>query len=189
MKTFVNILTGLVISLTIISCNNSSETKKDTDTKNTSSNQVEIVVNALYTKNDKLDLFYLKSGDKDMKGDQVISELVVGQPVLQEITFKLPKNIKPVKLLLALSKNKSQGSISIKNIKIINGDQSEEFDINGGSLQDYLAIFDGKTLQFDESNYDYKLSEDAGNYNPMFISTPQLEAEMKKIFSKKPEQK
>ena len=155
---------SIILLLSLGACKN-TENKEEVATKDNFS----IIIEGVFTKNDKLQIFYLVDG-KDWSDESSISQAIYGSNEMQKIELDLPKEIIPKNLRVDLGFNPTQSNVTIKNISIKY--KKEIIDGDFGNFTDYF--FPNQFVSWDPNYFGYKLSVVDGNYDPFFMGNDLL---------------
>lgn len=135
-----------------------------------------IVIEGVFTKNDKLQVFYLVEG-KDWSDENSISQPIYASNEMQKIELDLPKEIIPNNLRVDLGSNPTQSNVTIKNISIKYKNETINGDL--GIFTDYF--YPNQFVSWDPNYFGYKLSAIDGNYDPFFMGNDLLIDSLKSL--------
>ncbi|WP_338841661.1 hypothetical protein [Flavobacterium ginsenosidimutans] len=162
------IISVLICGLLFSSC---KEEKVVKEKKNFS-----VIIEGVFEKNDKLQVFYLISGDV-WKDDNSVSIPVYASKEMQKIVVDFPEKVVPENIRVDLGFNPTQTNVTIKNIsvkyksKIINGD-----------LEKYTKYFyPNEFVTWDPSYFGYKLNVINDKYDPFLMGNDELAIQLVKI--------
>ncbi|MDR3273305.1 MAG: hypothetical protein LBT29_07480 [Flavobacteriaceae bacterium] len=171
------IILGLIALTLLLTCQKESQTKENTTSKTPN---FKVILEGVFTKNDRFQLFYASNSETFDENRSIIIP-IYGEPILQQIVFDVPKNIKPTKIRLDFGENKAQGEISIKNISFFYKNDS----INGdfGSFSEYFDPSASVVYNAQKLIYELPVNE---VYDPLIEGNSKLEDALKKLYNKKP---
>lgn len=107
----------LVFSLTFYSCG--EREKKEQIVEETKIDKLTVIINALYEKDDIIDVYYKKEG---YFVDKPVQVKLSGSSLPQQITIELPEGEIVENLSINLSSNKEQGKIAISSVIVKNNE-------------------------------------------------------------------
>ena len=122
----------LSISLMIFSCGK----EKKQEAEQTIKSDFVVYLDAIYEENDSTYLNIYDSKGYDMLSSKVYTN-VKGSPLIQRVTYKIPKGLEFSNICFSLSTNKEQKTIQIKGISIQNNGKT----IIGGEGQKTDGFF------------------------------------------------
>lgn len=164
-------ISGIILLLSLVACKN-TENKEEVAVKDNFS----VVFEGVFTKNDKIQIFYLVDG-ADWSDESSVSQNIYASNEMQKIELDLPKEVIPSNLRVDLGFNPTQSNVTIKNISvkykndIINGDL--------GVFSDYF--FPNQYVSWDPNYFGYKLTVIDGNYDPFLMGNDLLIDSLKSL--------
>ena len=138
-------------------------------TQNNVLEAMEVVVTAKVPKDDVFQFFYWERTEPKFQIKKSIRTVVKGISDYQEIHFKLPKVVDLIRLRLDIGENANQGTVSIKQIKFIKGDEELIFD-----AKEFGKLFSPNAYIVKKGNSEYDGKAKTINsrfiYDPYFVS-------------------
>lgn len=165
----------LVIATLFFSCGKEKQADQQEDTssvENVESNSYVVLLDAIYEKNDTVQLFVYDENDYEVANSR-IKKAIIGSTEPQTIQFDLPNGYTPFNLGIGFSLNAEQATFTLKGITIKNG---EDLVYKPEDYLKYYANNDGMVLDIPTSVH--KLIHDK-IYPPSFIGN----LEMKSVLS------
>lgn len=174
MKTKLKII-SIILLMSLGACKN-VENKEELFIKD----NVSIVVEGVFTKNDKLQFFYLVEG-KEWNEENSVSQNIYASNEMQKIELDIPKEVIPINLRVDIGFNSTQSMATIKNISVKYKNET----INGdfGNFTDYF--YPNEFISWDENYFGYKLNVVNGKYDPFFLGNDLLIDTLKSILEVK----
>lgn len=108
----------LVFFLLLTSCNENSKTGVQHRIISDKSTVFKVTISAVIKKIDDFSLYYTTDGSINFQKIPAIWIGVKGSNSEQEITFSLPKNVKPTQLRIDMGRNPKQAEIILKWVKL-----------------------------------------------------------------------
>ncbi len=176
MKKPISILIVSLFILTNTSCN--KEKVNDSTLGNSKDEVVELTVEFISPVNDKFLLFYTVNPDAVLTDKYALKNYTYGSPEMQKTVFKFPPGALPYKIRLDVGENQSVESLIIKNIsikyknKVIDGDY--------GNFMKYWGS--NESIKFNEETLRFDIIQINGIKDPLFISNPDLDRELKNLY-------
>lgn len=164
-------IASILLLLSFGACKN-IENKEEIPVKDNFS----IVIEGVFTKNDKLQIFYLVDG-QDWSDESSVSQAIYASNEMQKIELDLPKEVIPTNLRVDLGFNPTQANVTIKNISVKY--KNEIIDGDLGGFSDYF--FPNQFVSWDPNYFGYKLSVIDGNYDPFFMGNDLLIDSLKSL--------
>ncbi|MCG2610370.1 hypothetical protein LZZ90_02470 [Flavobacterium sp. SM15] len=166
------IVAGLFILSLFSSCKNGENTEAE------GKDNVSIVIETVFAKNDYLQIYYLVKGSEWSDANSV-SKPIYASNEMQTVDFELPKGIIPENLRIDLGTNPTQNNVTIKNITV----KYKSHVVNGdfGNYSKYFApnIF----VTWDPEYVGHKLIKVDNQYDPFIIGNDLLVSKLKKFKS------
>lgn len=139
-------------------------------------NNFSVIIEGVFTKNDKIQVFYLLDGD-DWKDINSVSQPVYASNNMQKIVLNFPDKVVPENIRVDLGFNPTQANVTIKNIsikyksKVINGD-----------FEKYTKYFyPNEFVTWDPNYFGYKLNVINDKYDPFLMGNDDLAIKLVKI--------
>lgn len=162
-------------SISLVSCKNEKTTENDAPKEDKSFN---VIMNAVVQKDDNFQIYYNEDGSDNYPADKYVDVAVKGNPVSQEITFKLPEDALPSSLRFDMGSNKEQGEVKILDFKMKYLDKQFE-------AKDTLFIYyfgNNNQIEYIRDKAIAKPKPIPNEiYDPIFTATESLKAEIKKM--------
>lgn len=154
------LLGALILFFTLNSCKNDVVKEEQTSSKDNFS----VVIEGVFEKNDKLQVFYLLDG-KEWSEENSVSQAIYASKDMQKIELDFPKNVKIKNVRVDLGFNPTQSYVTIKNISVKYKDE-----IIDGDLEGYILYFTpNEFVTWDPNYFGYKLSTLNDNYDPFMM--------------------
>lgn len=120
---------------------------------------------------DTITLFYLVSGQNSISKENSVSVDVKGADYLQNLKFKLNKDVLPTRLILKLGSKEKTQRIEFDKLTLT---------YNGNSIiiekEKFFSYFNpNKFIDYNQNNFTATVSIKNGDYNPFFVSRKLLE--------------
>jgi hypothetical protein len=164
------ISTCVFIALLLSSCGKKEENiarKKDVFT---------VTIEAVFAKNDKLQIFYLPEGG-EWKDENSVFRPVYASNDMQKIVINFPDKVFPENIRVDLGYNTTQQNVTIKNISIRHNSK-----VIDGDFEAYKKYFYGNEFVTWDANYfGYKLSQVNNQYDPFLMGNNELMDELQRL--------
>lgn len=151
----------LLLFFILISCKNDVvKEEQNTSIKDNFS----VVIEGVFEKNDKLQVFYLIDG-QEWSEENSVAQAIYASKDMQKIELDFPKNIKLKNVRVDLGFNPTQSYVTIKNISLKYKDE-----IIDGDLEGYILYFTpNEYVVWDPNYFGYKLNTIDGKYDPFML--------------------
>lgn len=169
----------LIICVTINSCKDSrKKAAATTSTVETQKEQTQIIKDqfemnftAIYENNDKVTLFFLEEGQKNITVKNSVSVDVFGSSEPQKLNFRIKENTIPHKLFLRFGEDNEAQKITIVKTELLYAEdtiviEKEKF---------YQFFNPNQYINYDRKNFVAIAKPVNGTYKPRFISRKVLE--------------
>ena len=150
------IITTLLISGTLscflLSCNDKKErTKENNKTEVLKSNNLEVIIDAKFKKNDLIRLYYMEENDKEFSIQKSITKNVYADDSFQIYDFVIPTSVKIKDIQIQLTELRQEEAV-IKNITFKRGENKID-----GSDGAYLKYFiSNESINYNQDDYTFK---------------------------------
>jgi hypothetical protein len=169
MKTKV-ILASLFLALSFNSCKEGETAQKSFK------DNFSVIIDGIFTKNDKLQVYYLIKG-KTWNEDNSVLRPIYGSNDMQQVEIDLPKGVIPANIRVDLGSNSTQSYVTIKNISV----KYKSKEING-DLDNFNRYFwQNEYVTWDPDYFGLKLSKINNAYDPYMMGNELLIAKLIKI--------
>jgi hypothetical protein len=135
-----------------------------------------VVIEGVFTKNDKIQVFYLVEGD-DWKDQNSVSQPIYASNEMQKMVLNFPKKIIPENIRVDLGFNTTQENATIKNISIKY--KSKVIDGDFGKYTKYF--YPNEFVTWDPNYFGYKLSVINDKYDPFLMGNDELNIQLIKV--------
>lgn len=161
-----------MLTILFISCGDkATESTVAADQNGVSENTIQI--EAIYAKNDKLNVF-CKSKGQDYKAEPTVSQMVYASPEMQTISIPLPKYADMENIRIDLSVNPSQTLVTIKNVSINYNGQLIEGD--NSAFTKYFNF--NEYVAWDPLYFGYKFNNVDGKFFPAMFGNDLLKQKL-----------
>lgn len=135
-----------------------------------------VIIEGIFEKNDKLQVFYLISGDV-WKDDNSVSIPVYASKEMQKVVVDFPGKVIPENIRVDLGFNPTQTNVTIKNISVKYG--SKEIKGDFGKYTEYF--YPNEFVTWDPNYFGYKLNVINEKYDPFLMGNDELAIQLVKI--------
>lgn len=161
------LISMLLCGLFFVSC------KED---KNEEPEIFSVIIEGVFGKNDKIQVFYLLNGD-EWKDKNSVSQPIYASNEMQKIVLNLPENIIPENIRVDLGFNTTQENATIKNISV-----NYKSKVIDGDLGKYTKYFyPNEFVTWDPNYFGYKLSVINDRYDPFLMGNDEMNIQLIKI--------
>lgn len=135
-----------------------------------------VVIEGIFEKNDKIQVFYLIAGDV-WKDSNSVSRPVYASKEMQKIVVDFSEKVVPENIRVDLGFNSTQSNVTIKNISVKYNSK-----IIDGDLEKYTKYFyPNEFVTWDPNYFGYKLNVIDGKYDPFLMGNDELAIQLVKI--------
>lgn len=169
-----NVIVIALISIMLLSgCNKSASSEEE---KVAGKNNFSVVIEGIFAKNDKIQVFYLLKGDV-WKDDNSVSQTVYASNQMQKIEVDFPEKVVPENIRVDLGFNITQENVTIKNISV----KYKSNIINGDFDKFTKYFYPNEFVTWDPNYFGYKLSVINEKYDPFLMGNDQMAIQIAKI--------
>lgn len=137
-----------------------------------------VIIKGTFKTDDLVLLFYAEDSLAQFKIEQTVRTTVKGSPKEQTVVLTLPQGVLTTKVRLDISDRKDQKGITLNTVNFVIG--KSKLTISKQEFSKYFSANNYIELDKNTGDFTCKIIEVNGieNYNPYFISTPELIKEL-----------
>jgi len=174
------ILSALVLSLIFFSCGQKDK-KEDVSSEKEITESIDMIVEYKYDKDDVFKVYYNTVTNTPMDGSLLLTNEVHPSSEFQTTTFSFPVGVCPKGIRLDVGNKQDAESITIKSIKIVQGDNVIDF----SNWIDTINWSPNECLVYDKDAKVYKIVASNGLKSPVFMSNVIINEKLAKWFDNK----
>jgi hypothetical protein len=159
-----------IILFFIVSCN------KKTEEDNVLNNGFSVIIEGVFAKNDKVQVFYLTEG-KDWNDENSVISPVYASSEMQKLKIDFPEKMIPKNIRVDVGENEYQSNITLKNISVLYKNDT----ISGDNDNFKIYFYPNEFITWDPVYYGYKLSKINNSYDPYFMGNDLLIDKLEQI--------
>ena len=125
-----------------------------------------VIMNAIVIQDDVFEVYFYEEGQERFDSKDFVPVKVKGSDKAQDIIFKLPEYVEPIRLRIDIGRSTKQKDIKLNDVKLTYKDNSYVFD-----GEKFSKMFKhNKFVDFNQEDLIIKTKVIDGKYDPYFLS-------------------